>query len=369
MMDFGPSSRRGLTLVELLIGVTIGAILTTAAVAFVRHETRLMGATNERLSLLQSGRASLDLIASDLQLAGLGTGLDSFNNFGGLLTGPFAIGGIAFNQAGLNTITLEQGYPSTGSYVVNSDDLGIRLAEGEQSSIVDFVNLGGNGSLRICDNPNLNLDAGDLVVLRDELYLASRSVRLDSPSASPACECVAGCTTFTWNEPAGTGPADGNGYHYVSYPGAENVDYTLGALFSAFKTIVYFVADQGSGSNRGQLRRVVFDPDNPTNTADCALRTTCGVALAENVEALFVEVWGFTPGTSTWTQAPPGGIPGADRLRVDIEMVMRSRVPANAVQPPAVSGLNGTTFPPAGRDRIEREVYRTSVDVRNSGRI
>src|SRR5574339_630921 len=93
-------ARRGLTLIELMIGVAIALFLTAAAVTFVRHETRLMGVSQDRIDMLQGGRAAIDLIGLDVQQAGQGIGYDEAGNFQGLLLGPFTAGSQNWNSVG-----------------------------------------------------------------------------------------------------------------------------------------------------------------------------------------------------------------------------------------------------------------------------
>ena len=358
------AQQRGFTLIEVTVGIAIGVFLTAAAVSFVRFETRLMGLSNERLDMVQTGRSGLDIIAKDLRLAGMGMSLDAANDFVGLLHGTFTLDGVQFNPNGFSAdINLERGQPAPITYATQTQDLGIRAASGTQSSIVDFTTSGGSGTMRVCDHAELDLDGGEIVLIRDQEYLANRAIEVSVPSAVGACRCQDGCVDVSWGEPAEAS------HRFENYPGAQNVDYNLGSLFADFETIVYFVADQGSGPGRGQLRRAQFDEAN-IGTCNTARDATCGVAVSEDVEALYFAIWGFDPTTGQWAQVAPGAsIPGDQRLRVDVELIARIRPEGNRVNPPVVSVLTGNSLPPAGRDRIEREVFRTSVDIKNSGRL
>ena len=77
-------TQRGLTLLELLVGVFIAIFLTAAAVAFAAHETRLMGVSQARLEASSAGRAALDLLADDLAMAGAGVGHFENGDFAGV---------------------------------------------------------------------------------------------------------------------------------------------------------------------------------------------------------------------------------------------------------------------------------------------
>jgi len=347
--------RAGFTLIEVLVGITIGLFLTAAAVTFVRFETRLMGINTERLDMQQAGRASLDLIASDVQLAGLGMTLDGNNDFPGLLTGTFNIDAVPF---GPSALTLESGDPNPGTYTVPIFDFGVRFAAGEQASIVGWDVT--TKQMRICDHPALDVEDGDTIIVRDEQYLSSRAVKVGGYAAVTNCRCAQGCIDFTWSDPDPT-------QTFTSYVGADTLDYNLGAAFTDYSTVVYFMLDQGAGTNRASLRRAQFDPDNAGN---CIARDgTCGVEMARDVEALAFQVWGFDTVAAQWALVPPGNpIPGDQKLRVDIELVTRSRQEGDGVKEPVQSNILGATFPPGGPDRIEREVFRTSVEIKNVGR-
>ena len=54
------SSQRGFTLIELMVASAIGAGITLAGVAFVAHQTRLMGFTNERIEMNQASRFGIE---------------------------------------------------------------------------------------------------------------------------------------------------------------------------------------------------------------------------------------------------------------------------------------------------------------------
>ncbi|MEM1022299.1 MAG: prepilin-type N-terminal cleavage/methylation domain-containing protein [Myxococcota bacterium] len=347
--------RAGFTLIETLVGISIGVFLTAAAVTFVRFETRLMGVNTERLDMQQAGRASLDLIASDVQLAGLGMTLDDNNDFPGLLTGAFNIDTVPF---GLSSVTLESGPPASTIYAVPVSDFGIRFAAGEQASIVGWDPS--TQQMRMCDHAALDVENGDTIIVRDEQYLSSRAIRVDGLTQITNCRCAEGCYDLTWSAPDPT-------QTFVSFTGAAAVDYNLGAAFTDYSTVVYFLLDQGGGLNRASLRRAQFDPDNAGN---CVARDgTCGVEMARDVEAFALETWAFDTGAAQWSVVPVGNpVPGDQKLRVDIELVTRSRQETDGVKRQVRSNILGVDFPPGGVDKIEREVFRTSVEIKNVGR-
>src|SRR5436190_23826782 len=102
------ASERGVTLIELMVGVFIALFLTAAAVAFASHETKLLGYSNDQIDLEQSGRAAIDLLSQDIRMAGSGVGTTispgpTNGAYLGLQVGVFGMpGGLQFNDNGTN---------------------------------------------------------------------------------------------------------------------------------------------------------------------------------------------------------------------------------------------------------------------------
>lgn len=366
----GPGFRRGVTLIEIMVGMVIGLLLTTAAVAFVRSESRLMNVTEDRLDMVQASRVVLNLVASDIRSAGLGL-RPSAGEFRGLLTGQFDVGGVVFGVAG-NTVQLEQadrdqplGFFS--QYQVPTQDLGVRLADGEQATIVEFNGKGSSaGTMTICDHAGMRLRNLETVLLQDQPSLSTFAVELTSVGSPVTCaECRNGCIDLGWQEPAT------DGRRFDLNDGTEQ-SYQLGQMFSGFQTIAWFVTPDPNRPDRAVLRRMTWDDTQP----DCGARdNTCGALVARNVEGFFYRVYQFTP-VGGWVEVPPGTNPAEDgRVRVDIELVMRAEEAADKTFPQVQALLAVPVagapqpFPPAARDRIERRVFRATVELRNAGRI
>lgn len=361
---------RGFTLIELIVGIFIGVTITTAALAFIRHETRLMGATSDRLQVVQSGRAVMDLITNDLRQAGLGMGTDPTGNFPGILVGNFTLNGIAFGDS--MGLTLEESRV-TGSvaYATTTMDLGIRKASGDQATIVDITGIGtDNGQVQVCNSPGLEYRNDELVLFQDEYLQASLGVRLLNPVGPTGdCPCLnpAGlgqpCLRFVWERPS---PMSADAETWASDAGAPGTNFANGQVYGNYRTLVYFVDQSDSLAGRSALRRVDFSELPP----GCSGRDdTCGALVARNVEGLFYAVETLDPAVGTWTPLPPATpIPPDVLVRVDVELVLRNENRKDTPQPAVTPQLGGgVRFPPAGQDLVEREVYRTSVQIRNAG--
>lgn len=62
--------QRGLSLVELLVGLAVGMLVVAAAIALLSAQTREQRSTAAELRLMQELRATADLVARDLRRAG-----------------------------------------------------------------------------------------------------------------------------------------------------------------------------------------------------------------------------------------------------------------------------------------------------------
>ncbi len=363
--------QRGLTLIEIMVGMMVGVVLTAAAVSFVRSESRLMGVTQDRLDVVRASRVVMNLISSDLRSAGLGL-RPTGGNFDGLLSGTFTLAGVTFNNPGF-TVSLEEdeGTGSVNVYNVATQDLGVRLADGDQATIIDFTGKGSNaGRLTICDHGGMMMRDNELILLQDQPSISTWAIQLTPFDPNVPCgDCAGGCRSANWALPASTA-------HQYEGNNGDLQDYTRGQMFGGYKTIVWFMTQDPNRANRGVLRRMTYDDTQP----DCGARdNTCGALVVSNVEGFFYRVYQFAA-ASGWQEVLPGTQATADgRVRVDVELIVRSDERADKTSPGVVGTLapgGGIVFPgggasggPLNRDRVERRVFRTTVELKNSGRI
>ncbi len=375
-----------------MVGMAIAVFLTAAAVTFASHETRLLGISNDRIEMMQSSRAALDLLASEIRQAGIGVGYERSGDFigtagnasnGALMLGQatnadFTIGGTAF---GARTIALEAGtlvggFTGTPHNVI-THDIGIRQATGTYATIANYTTA---GTGELCDAPNLNFEpAGELVVLRSEDMLAATTVVMNSGGPTPCTwgACDGGCRSFTWALPAQAA------FRWSNFPNAPNVNFTGGEIAGGFKTVVWFVVPSVTTPGKAQLNRVVYDVQNGAPAGP--ISPAMGSLVATDIEAMRVEAWEWVPVNPPlgmaigWNRVDINNLSNQpNRLRVDIELVVRARVPGERRFLPVNLRIPSGT--PAGCvpniacpgppvDLIERRVLRTSVEIKNSGRM
>ncbi|MCC7383004.1 MAG: prepilin-type N-terminal cleavage/methylation domain-containing protein [Deltaproteobacteria bacterium] len=340
-------SRAGFTLVEVMVSAAISAFVIAGVFAFSAQEARLLGSTGEHLDLFQAGRATLTVLEDDLRHAGGGIGQSHDGTFFGITHGNFAADGVSFNSRN-HAITLEAGTTVT-------DDIIVMSAVGGQASI---ANYNSGGALEICAGSGIQ--DNELVVLRTPDSLSARSVVVHGVAAK-ACTagvCVSGCEGMTF---------DGD-LTYLSDSGAATTDYNGGEISGQLRRVVWFVeASDPDHPGIGSLRRAIFD-----NTHTCTARDqSCGDLIAENVESLQLQLWQWNTTTSAWVNVTNSALRPDERIRVDIELVIRARISDDREHDPAPLRLEpGTCIPACNtKDRIRREVFRTSVEIKNSGRM
>lgn len=370
-------SRRGLTLIELLVGTFIALTLTAAAVAFAVHETRLMGASQDRLVIAQTTHAALDLMADDIAQAGTGIGYDGAGNFDGLMFGNFNVGGCAY---GPNNIALTQvGVLNSAGPVYNvpTTDFGVRYANGHYAGIADYNETSGTGQhCQDIDFNDISFVPNELVVLRSDSGLAAQTFTITS-AALLGGTTFAGCTYTECNNTPGrcvnfSFAVDPT---WQTDPQAANFNYARGEIAGGYREVVWYVeqsSDPALNHQFGSLRRAEFTTGRLPGT--CVNRAGSGSEITDYVETLLVQPYTLVGGV--WTRwVGPAPITTADPIRVDVELVIRSQSAATAVQADPVLRLaNPIICIPnaacgANTDRGRRYVYRTSVEIKNSARV
>lgn len=339
----------GFSLMELLVATAIGTFVMLAAVVAATDHTRLLGKTRSQMVLQDSGRISLDLLASDLRMAGYAVGYRPDGSFAGLARGAFTVAGGASFSTDNRSLTLSQG-------TVTTDDLGIRRGLGDVRTIASYT----DGLAQVCAGSGAA--AGNVMVLRSRTGASARTIRVSSVSAATCqgASCLGGCEDITFSGDA----------TYASDPYAAVADYTSGEAALGFAEIVWFVAP--GDDQWGELRRAEVTQATPCTAADAS----CGGTVAPAVQTLQIAVWQWDEPTASWVDVTADAeVSGSRRIRVDAEIVIRGRyVDVRAPHRESVGlELKPDECVPgpcgAAVDQIERRVLRTSVELRNSGRM
>jgi len=382
-------TQRGLTLLELLVGVFIAIFLTAAAVAFAAHETRLMGVSQARLEASSAGRAALDLLADDLAMAGAGVGHFENGDFAGVDLGPFTIDLCNFNVDGLplgfnpplplplgagtdlNLMTVDATGLAQAPYTLRSSDIGIRFADGAYTTIAQYNSAGAGQfclapGLLVNGQPNpstISFKANELAVMRTADGLAARTVQVLSPNTLAACSfgvCAGGCADFAFAATA----------DFQSSANVAGLEYQGGELQGGFKQIAWFIASDGTN---GTLRR--YD----TTIGPCPGRgNAAGGSVVDNAETLQAQMYQYITdpavfaGAPAWVNVGQSNVNTRFRTRVDLELVVRAARSVERMRDPTRLLLQTGACVPnlAGCgtqvDFGDREVFRTSVEIKNA---
>jgi prepilin-type N-terminal cleavage/methylation domain-containing protein len=354
-----PHAQSGFTLIEMLISTAISALVIAGVFALAAHETRLMSSTSDKLEVVQGGRAALDAIADDLRHAGAAIGDQDGVGFAGLAKGTVTIGGAAFVS---QNRTLSLSAIGNGTYDTTTDDLVMMMALGNVRSVIEY-DLAGTGQ-KCAGGGFMPNGQPELVVVRSPDGFYARTIVVDSIAAVPCgtATCIDGCESFTFT----------NDSTYVSGTTAGNFNYVSGEMYGQLHRVAWFVvATDPTQPGVGSLHRAIFDASHPVcNTLD----HTCGDLMAEDVDSLQLQYWQWDEDANNWANVTDPGTPyifGA-RIRVDVELVMRSRATSDRPQTPLALRLEpGACVPDCNRtdNYVHREVFRTSVEIKNSGRM
>jgi prepilin-type N-terminal cleavage/methylation domain-containing protein len=341
---------RGFTLVELMVAVAVFVIVSAAAFVFAKSQIVARKQTQQLLDTEQNARVALDSIRLDLQSSGLGVGYSLNGVFSGITMGRFG----TFDSN-------DHVHPNTEV----SDDLRIRGATGPVRTIASYNAPNVNGTMEVCTGGGFQV--GDLVLIVTESYTQARAIEIIAPGPTPPplnpcteSDCISGCDVLNFIDRSARYETDGNA-RFASYQG--------GSAFRGFVDVTYFVEWNGTepALYRGE---------------QCASRAACAIPdnlLGEGVESLQARIFELDPAaaaptdvTADPTYAAAGGVDSLNRLRVDVEVIARSRTPEpDAPLSKECSAINTTLptacYPQGAPDRFRRRKLMTSVELKNSG--
>jgi hypothetical protein len=91
--------------------------------------------------------------------------------------------------------------------------------------------------------------------------------------------------------------------------------------------------------------------------------------VADFAESLRTVVYSWDPDARLWVNSDQAPVDTADRIRVDVELVVRGRSASDRLTEPVPLQLQpGTCVPDCvNRDAGVRRVHRTTVEIKNSG--
>lgn len=341
----------GFTLIELLVAVAVGGIITVTMFAFGAQQIKSRAVTELRLETEQNGRVAMDSMRRDLQMAGLGTGYGPDGRFLGLVLGTFGPFESNDHDHGGNDFT---------------DDLRIRGAEGPVRTIIEDLDPS-DGAVEVCSSDGA-FEVGRLALLVDENFFHGRAVEITGVAAQT---CAGGTCEGTGNACERVSFVDRSPV-YSTDPGASVASYAGGSLFHDYHDVVYFVDKTGTVPLLYRAAWPCGPGPTPASRGACA---TPQNLLAEGVESLQLRVLELTaPGTFTDVTGDAGylsagGVTTENRLRVELELVTRSRMEKENASPNRTCSRirPASCYPDVDRDRFTRQLLHGAVELKNSG--
>lgn len=335
----------------MMVAIGVFVIVTAAVFLLARGQIRARKQTQYLLDTEQNARVALDSLRTDLQTSGLGIGYSAGGVFLGIQLGPFGAGA-AFDS---------NDFVHAGGQ--RSDDVRLRGATGPARTIAAYDAPAASGTLEVCAGGGFT--ASDVVLLVSQSYADARAVEVTNVTAA-ACsdgQCVGagGCEQVDYVDASGT---------FESDPSARFANYLGGTAFRGYYDATYFV--QWNGATPGLYRA----------EGACASRAACATAanlLGEGVESLQVRVLEEDPASATpvdqtanptYRSALAGGITTENRVRVDVEIIARSRTEEPETPPSRLCSVLAPAecYPlGGGTDHFRRRKLQTSVALKNSG--
>lgn len=355
---------KGFTVVELMVGVTLGLILLGSIVQVYLSTKQTYDFTNGLARVQESARYSLDLMSRDIRMAGYvpcgntAVRANLLNNADAEWWSNFFERPLQGFEGGTDT------FPGNLNRRVETADALLVLRGGNNVAGVNFYDSANNQFIMQRDLENDWIETGDLMLACDSQNTALFQAG-ELTSANPSrIEVSTG------------GQVPGNcSTQLASQCGGTEVEYIFGndAQLVNYEAVIYYIAERVEGSNDFSLyREYVFTADANQNTDTRAEELLEGV---ENMQLLY----GFDQDTdgiaNTYLQANEIAdddwgqvvsirvsllLASDEGARTDID-TQTYRV-GDVEIGPAASGLE-VTYP---QDQRKRYVSNATVSIRNA---
>ena len=325
-----PHRQHGVTLVELMIALVIG-LLVTVAMLKVYVDASRMYRFNEGLARVQeNGRFALEFIRRDARVAG----------FWGCYSDAALTNGISATS---------DAYINVGAgHVTGTSDDGLN-----SSDSITFRSATGSGTLVTSDMSGTD----GTITVDSASALATGTVALISDCENGDLFQITGISETALAHAAGAG---------ANVSPNLNKAYAAGARVYEARQATFCIG-QGADGAQPALRRLV----NPTPGQTCASNGGELLEGIENMQILYGEDTDAdadgTNGDGTANRYVAFGTSGLDIDRivsVRISVLVRS-INNNLTTEPSPYTFNGITVTPGSTDKYLRKVFTTTVTLRN----
>jgi len=341
MMRAPHSRQSGISMVELMIGITLGLVLMVV-VSQILVSNKASFKANEAMSRVQeNGRLAMDLLGRDIRLAGYNgcsKGLP-INN----IAEPTGSSWVSFDKAviGYTQSTLPTGLGLVATEVLaGTDVIKIQYASSVDASLTGNMSAV-NANIQITDNPNGTIQTDDILFLSD-------------------CEKA---DVFRANN-----VSSGSGKITITHSNASNTGNNLSKAYQGdaelmkLATSIYFIACMSAASA-------------PTSTCSATdprylwRKTLSGISLVaqdlvEGVEDMRITYGEDTDGDTVANKYVVAGSVGdwSNVVSVRVSLLLRTVDDKIATKAQTYS-YNGSSV--TATDLRVRRVYTSTIDLRN----
>ncbi|WP_077730987.1 PilW family protein [Methylocaldum sp. 14B] len=355
-MTVPPNSCRGVTLIELMISLTIGLLLT-AVLGYAFLGSRQAFRTTDTLSRMQeSARYAFERISSDIRMAGF-TGC-SFSTMANVLNNP---NDWYKNLFGQPLIGYEEGvsiFPndSDGNAlpVLRGDAVTVLRVDNSREYIVDDHNP---PSAQLQLTANHDIKQGEILVITDCQHAAVfqmtnvnnntiATVNHNNGNAIDPGNCTKGLGNPVPN------PCTANGTPYT---------FARGSRILRLSAVTYYIGTNDVGEPALFRQRLIASGliASGGNAATTAEEMVEGV---QDMQIQYGENTDGAPGVDTYVTAD-GVTNWTNVLSIRISLLMVSLSDESITTAPQAYTYNGATITPT--DRLLRKAFTTTISVRN----
>ncbi|KPJ92751.1 MAG: hypothetical protein AMJ53_08760 [Gammaproteobacteria bacterium SG8_11] len=322
----------GMTLVEIMIALTLGLVLTAGVIQLFIASKQTYRMNEAMASVQESGRYALETISRDLRMAGYQGCAD-----------PGSVPSKSIVRYNSPTANLLQTAITGTEGSAASDSLSVQFASGNATRLVSNTNPG-NGTIVAQTNPD-NISANDVIMIADctSVHLVRVTAVVDGAAE----------VTFTYdlleNELSKLNKAYG----------------TTSTQVMRFNSVTYSVAPTGRTNSRGEAITALFRQD---------LNDAAPVELVEGVENLQIQYGErLSDGTMRYLDADDAGLDMSRVQSVRIGLLLAAVNASSDQMDNKTYVLAGTSVAPDGGtdpvthpvDNRIRRAFNTTVSLRN----
>jgi len=253
------NQQRGLTLIELMIAIVLGLLITAAVIQLFVNNKQTYRITESQMQLQNNARFALNALSKDIRLAGF-SGCRAVENMNVYVIASGAVASMTENTVISGTENWGLGTSATlGAVKTASDVFTLQRAQGCGAALTGNLSTA-NASVQVNAPNSCNLQANDVLMIAD----CEDAHIFRATTVSP------GVNKQTIAHASNINQANRFCKGYETLPQAGNCDagknklYSYDAELYKFVSTSYFIRDD----QNGHPALWVFDHNSATNTVD-----------------------------------------------------------------------------------------------------